>query len=147
VHPYKNGPYQLYTKNDFWNKEHNRLIGDYFPERSQIVLDQLREIGLAGELVTKLQPAIDAILEKNHSSFPNPFNRRVTIEYKLEVSGKVDISICSKEGKVVFKLFSGFQEKGIHQKEWKPKNLNSGLYFYRISNKNEFFTGKVVFVK
>ena len=147
VHPYKNGPYQLYTKNGFWIKEQHRLVGDYFPERSQIVLDQLREIGLAGEFVTNLQPTMDELLEKNHSNYPNPFHHRVTIAYKLDVSGNVNIDMYSKEGKVVGKLFSGFQEKGSHQVDWKPRNLSGGLYFYRIFNTNDFITGKVIYVK
>ena len=110
-------------------------------------LDQLREIGLAGELVTNLQPTMDELLEKNHSSYPNPFHRRVTLEYKLDVTGNVNIDMFSKEGIIVCKLFSGFQEAGIRQIDWKPKNLNSGLYFYRISNTNDFISGKVVYVK
>jgi len=46
VHPYKTGPYELYTRNDHWRPEIDRLLKDYFPKRTEIVLKQFREIGL-----------------------------------------------------------------------------------------------------
>jgi len=39
VHSYSNGPYYLYTKNDFWLPEQSRLINTYFPARSATVLN------------------------------------------------------------------------------------------------------------
>ena len=35
VHQYSNGPYLLYTKNDHWLPEQNRLMNDYFPKRAK----------------------------------------------------------------------------------------------------------------
>ncbi|MBN1846002.1 MAG: lamin tail domain-containing protein, partial [Sedimentisphaerales bacterium] len=46
VHPHSIGPYELYTRNDHWIPERDRLMNDYFPYRSGSVLDQLRNIGL-----------------------------------------------------------------------------------------------------
>jgi len=34
VHRYSSSPYELYTKNDHWLPEQNRLITDYFPRRT-----------------------------------------------------------------------------------------------------------------
>jgi len=39
AHSYSNGPYELYTKNDFWLPEQSRLIGSYFPGRSTTVFN------------------------------------------------------------------------------------------------------------
>jgi hypothetical protein len=47
VHPYKEGPYELYTRDAHWRPEVNRLLNDYFPARTAIVLGFLRERGLA----------------------------------------------------------------------------------------------------
>jgi len=52
IHAYKNGPYELYTKADHWDKQLNWLMNEYFPKRSQIVLDQLRDIRLSGDIIT-----------------------------------------------------------------------------------------------
>ena len=46
VHQYSSGPYELYTKNDFWLPEQQRLIDTYFPLRSENVLNQYKGMGL-----------------------------------------------------------------------------------------------------
>ena len=47
VHSYKVGPYELYTRDDHWRPEIRRLLGDYFPKRTEAVLRQFQEAGLA----------------------------------------------------------------------------------------------------
>lgn len=46
VHPYKVSPYLLYTRDDHWRPEVQRLLKDYFPKRTAAVLQQFREAGL-----------------------------------------------------------------------------------------------------
>jgi hypothetical protein len=46
VHPYKEGPYELYTVDDHWRPEVRRLLNEFFPERPRIFLQQLKEAGL-----------------------------------------------------------------------------------------------------
>ena len=46
VHPYKVGPYALYTRDDHWRPEITRLLNDYFPRRTTAVLEQFRAAGL-----------------------------------------------------------------------------------------------------
>jgi len=46
VHRYSSGPYYLYTKNEFWIPERDRLINQYFPARQDIALDHFRARGL-----------------------------------------------------------------------------------------------------
>jgi len=46
AHSYRNGPYYLYTKNDFWLVEQQRLLNQYFPYRTAKVLNQYKAIGL-----------------------------------------------------------------------------------------------------
>ncbi len=52
VHPHGTGPFYLYTRDAFWLPEKNRLLNEYFPRRTSVVLEQLRSRGL--------YPAIDA---------------------------------------------------------------------------------------
>jgi len=42
VHRYKEGPYELYTLNQHWKPEVDRLLREYFPARSAAVLEQFR---------------------------------------------------------------------------------------------------------
>ncbi|WCJ60628.1 lamin tail domain-containing protein [Fontisphaera persica] len=46
VHQFQNGPYYLYTRDDYWLPEVNRLIQSYFPQRHSVFLSQLRSAGL-----------------------------------------------------------------------------------------------------
>lgn len=45
VHNYSTGPYELYTKEDFWIPQHNWMLNTYFPSRTDIFLRQLRSAG------------------------------------------------------------------------------------------------------
>ena len=49
AHPYKTGSYELYTRDDHWRPEIQRLLKDYFPKRTDAFLKQLREAGLYPE--------------------------------------------------------------------------------------------------
>lgn len=46
VHQYSSSPYYLYTRNDHWRPEMNRMLNDYFVNRPAIFLDFLRTAGL-----------------------------------------------------------------------------------------------------
>ena len=46
VHPYKVGPYELYTRDTHWRPEIQRLQETYFPQRTAIVIQQLKDAGL-----------------------------------------------------------------------------------------------------
>ena len=46
AHPYKVGPYALYTRDDHWRPEVQRLLKEYFPKRIAVVLQQFRDAGL-----------------------------------------------------------------------------------------------------
>ncbi|MBN2594520.1 MAG: lamin tail domain-containing protein, partial [Sedimentisphaerales bacterium] len=52
VHRYSSGPYYLYTKNEYWIPERDRLINEYFPSRTEIALNYFRS--------RSLYPRIDA---------------------------------------------------------------------------------------
>jgi len=46
VHQYKTGPYELYTRDDHWRPEIDRLLKLYFPKRTEVVIKQFREARL-----------------------------------------------------------------------------------------------------
>lgn len=50
VHPFRTGPYELYTRDDQWRPEVNRLLNEYFPLRSGVVLKQFEREGLSSPL-------------------------------------------------------------------------------------------------
>lgn len=46
IHQFETGPYQLYTRDEQWRAEQKRLLTQYFPRRTSILLGQLRAAGL-----------------------------------------------------------------------------------------------------
>lgn len=47
IHRYKEGPYERYTRDGHWRPEVQRLLNDYFPQRTDAFLRQLEARGLA----------------------------------------------------------------------------------------------------
>jgi hypothetical protein len=47
VHPYKEGPYERYTRGEHWQPEVRRLLDQYFPQRTGSFWRQLQAAGLA----------------------------------------------------------------------------------------------------
>jgi hypothetical protein len=50
VHSFRTGPYELYTRERNVRPEVDRLLRDYFPRRTTVVLQQFREVGLYPKL-------------------------------------------------------------------------------------------------
>lgn len=46
VHPFEWGPFSLYTRDEFWTPAKNRVLDEYFPRRTETVLEQFRSRGL-----------------------------------------------------------------------------------------------------
>jgi hypothetical protein len=49
IHPYKTGPYELYTRDDHWRQEIERILNQYFPQRTAAFMAQLKKRGLYPE--------------------------------------------------------------------------------------------------
>lgn len=49
VHPYKTGPYELYTRNAHWGPEIQRVLTNFFPKRTAVLQEQLSAAGLTTE--------------------------------------------------------------------------------------------------
>ena len=66
-------------------------------------------------------------------NYPNPFNPQTTIEFRLAVASKVNISVYNVLGQQVVKLVDNKpMQMGKHFISWKPNNTASGVYFYKI---------------
>jgi hypothetical protein len=60
VHAYSSGPYELYTKNTHWLAQQQRLLNEYFPQRTNKMIQKYRNEGL--------YPAVDApVLHVNNA--------------------------------------------------------------------------------
>jgi hypothetical protein len=77
----------------------------------------------------------DEILPKNtilFQNYPNPFNPTTDIKFSLKQSGNVKLSIFNSRGELVKILYEGRKNTGTHTFSFDAKELNSGLYFYKL---------------
>ncbi len=80
-------------------------------------------------------------------NYPNPFNPSTVIRYQLPVTTHVNITVFNTLGQVVSTLVNGVQEAGYKSVEWDASNIQSGMYFYRLSAGNFVETRKLLLVK
>jgi hypothetical protein len=78
--------------------------------------------------------------------YPNPFTDHLTFDLMLETDSKVSLEIYNLNG---VKLATVFNEKvqALQNNliEYRPENLPTGVYFYRvIADGRIIFTGKVI---
>ena len=90
------------------------------------------------------------VLEAN---YPNPFNPRTTIGYRLDQPATVELTIFDSAGRLVQVLEGGVEKSaGRHDKVWNGRDLYgrcvaSGAYFYRLRVGDSSETGKMSLVR
>jgi uncharacterized repeat protein (TIGR01451 family) len=70
---------------------------------------------------------------KLEHNYPNPFNGVTKIRYQLPEQVLVSVKIYDVMGREVATLVNGIQPPGIHETAWRPQEMASGIYFYRIT--------------
>ena len=63
-------------------------------------------------------------------NYPNPFNSKTKIGYRLENDGFVTINVYDVFGKKVSTLVNRNQSSGEHEVTFNGENLSTGVYFY-----------------
>ncbi len=67
-------------------------------------------------------------------NFPNPFNPSTQIQFELPEVSRINLIIYNTLGQEVATLINDEEYvNGIHQVEWIPNNLASGIYIYRMT--------------
>jgi hypothetical protein len=80
-------------------------------------------------------------------NYPNPFNPTTTIEYQIPKASFVTIKVYDALGKEVVTLVNEEKPAGIHEVNFEPKDLTSGLYLYKISAGGYEQTRKMLLLK
>ena len=82
-----------------------------------------------------------------YQNFPNPFNTHTSIMYSLPQSSNIKINIYNLKGQLVKTLVNGDKPAGSHTVEWNTKEMSSGIYFYKLSNKDKTFIKKMILMR
>ena len=110
----------------------------------------LETASLVGEVLAKINPDGNEIIPSQYTlkaNYPNPFNANTVIEYSLPRITKLKIDVYNLAGQYIETLVEGRQEPGYYRLEWSPKNLSSGIYFYRILSEDFKAVRKCLYVK
>lgn len=85
-------------------------------------------------------------------NYPNPFNSTTTIEYKINSSQHVTVSVFNLQGQLVKILVNDYQNSDRYQVTWNGKdsqnrNVASGVYVYRLVTNNFKSSKKLLMLK
>ena len=110
----------------------------------------MREITAANalETVETTLPAKFALA----NNYPNPFNPQTTIEFSLEKTSEVTLTVYSITGQLVRTLVNSNMEAGSHQVTFNGRDdlghaLASGVYFYQLQTTDNIATQKMILMK
>ncbi len=130
-----------------------------------ICLDQSDNIYIAGSstgsgtnldfAIIKYVPDVvninEAILSVNEfalgQNYPNPFNPTTTIRFAIPESGNVKLKVYNIIGQQVAELVNGYKEAGVHTINFNAKNLNTGIYIYKLVANGLVQSKKMMLVK
>ena len=85
-------------------------------------------------------------------NYPNPFNPQTQFHYDLPKSGNIHLAIYDVLGKEVYTVLNDYQRAGKHNVLWtginnKGLQVQSGIYFYRLTTDFSITTKKMVYTK
>lgn len=86
----------------------------------------------------------DFVLFQN---YPNPFNPSTVISFSLKNRGHVNLKVYNSLGKEVATLINEVRNQGMHEVVFNTTGLNSGIYFYKLTNGLSFVTKKMMLIR
>jgi mannosyl-glycoprotein endo-beta-N-acetylglucosaminidase len=92
---------------------------------------------------------LNLVPEKHHleQNYPNPFNPLTQIEFDVSRSGKVQLKVYDIQGRLVSTLVDRAMNPGAYKISFRPDNMASGVYFYRIQIGEFISTRKMVLLR
>ncbi|MDR0811619.1 MAG: chitobiase/beta-hexosaminidase C-terminal domain-containing protein [Paludibacter sp.] len=122
-----------YTRNEHWLPRKQALLQSYFPQRTNILISQLAEIGItpAPSAITETQAGeITVYFADNH------------LFYNIPQDSDVALEVFSIDGKKVFAFATQHKLAGLYNENL--SHLSTGIYIYRLTYNNQVFTEKIV---
>lgn len=106
--------------------------------RTLKVADTVTSVGKEPELPNKYE------LMQN---YPNPFNPTTTIEFEIPKQTYVSLEVFNLLGQHVALLINKYMPAGRYTINFDAKNLQSGIYFYKLTTNEITITKKMALIK
>jgi hypothetical protein len=127
---------------DYSYTDNNVKIGKYSYRLKQVDNDGTFEYSNIIEITFK------NVEEYNLAqNYPNPFNPNTNISFVLPEAGNVKLTIYNLLGQAIKTLVNGFKESGLHNLSFDARDLNSGIYLYKLEANGYTQTRKMTLVK
>lgn len=120
-------------------------VGYQYQSKYQLVVGYQDDFSV----VTGLQENLSALPENFEllPVYPNPFNARAVISWKIPESTNVTVDVVNLTGRVVATLSQGYNDAGVYSYTWDADGLASGIYVVRMTAQNKRFHQKLVLLK
>jgi len=80
-------------------------------------------------------------------NYPNPFDNYTIIEFTIRKPGSVKLEIIDVFGRNILTLLDVKLNEGIYQTKFEPNNLETGIYFYKLTCGKTISTRKMIITK
>jgi len=80
-------------------------------------------------------------------NYPNPFNPTTVIRYYLPEDSHVTLRVFDVKGRMVASLVDGMRSSGLNEAVLNAEELQSGVYFYRLSMGDVVKTKKMIILR
>ena len=137
-----NGAGTTTSPNNYSFADNNVLNGKYSYRLKQIDLDGTMSYSKTIEVDYQGRPASFAV-----GNYPNPFNPETRIRFEIPVTSFVNITIFNTIGEKVAVLVNENYEAGVYERSFKAENLNTGIYFYKMTAGTYSITKKMILSK
>ncbi len=126
------------TRDGLWQRRLNLTpltkTGNEAEEQAPVIADQPENFAVAAEV------------------YPNPFNPRTTIRFRVHEAASVQLQIFNINGQIVRTLVDGNLSAGLHWRDWNARNhagepAASGTYLYRLRIGERVATGSMQLLK
>jgi hypothetical protein len=121
------------------------------PEDDPSIYSHTRLINEAFDIMVGVATDPSTKVPKNfglHQNIPNPFRSKTTIEYEIPKLSRVILKVYDIRGKEVQTLVSASQRPGVYSVDFKPRNLPTGIYLYKLQVGDRLIgTQKMVLLK
>ncbi|MEI7485395.1 MAG: choice-of-anchor V domain-containing protein [Ignavibacteriota bacterium] len=84
---------------------------------------------------------------KLYQNYPNPFNPSTSIKFDVPKAGDVKIVVYDAAGKEMQTLVNSVFQQGSYETSFNGSNLNSGVYFYKITANGFTETKRMLLIK
>lgn len=104
------------------------------------LLIEQKEVGDIADMIIPLNFSVD-------QNYPNPFNSKTIINYTINNTDNVTLSIYDLQGRLIDEWFFTNQPPGKYSLLWEARTNSSGLYIYVLSNRTQKLKRKMLLIK